>query len=302
MKDVLIIGTGPAGLTAGIYSRRFNLETLIIGTQIGGLAAEAHRVGNFPSEKEIAGTDLIQKMEEHATHLGAEVKSETVTSLSKEDSMFKCTVSGGAEFRGRTLLLASGTKRRKLNLPNEEKFLGRGVSYCAVCDGAFFRDKTVGVVGGSNAAVTAALYLSEIAKKVFLIYRKGKLRAEPLWIKQLEKRDNVVAVFNTNVVGLLGKENLEKVKLDNPYQNDEYLNIEGLFVEIGSVPDKTLSDQLGVSVDERGFIKIDPAGKTSVEGVWAAGDITTGSNNFRQIITACAEGAVAAQSIYEQSL
>lgn len=295
----MIIGTGPAGLTAGIYARRFNLETAIVGTQIGGLAAEAHRVGNFPSEKEISGMYLIQKMKEHASSLGTEVKQETVTSLRKEDDVFKCAASNGEEFGGRTLLLASGTKRRKLNLANEEKFLGRGISYCAVCDGAFFGNKTVAVVGGSNAAVTATLYLSEIAKKVFLIYRQKKLRAEPIWVQQLEKKDNVKVIFNTNVVGLLGKESLEKIKLDKPFQEDEYLNIEGLFVEIGSVPDKILSGQLGVLTDEKGFIKIDEHGRTNVKGVWAAGDTTTGSGGFRQIITACAEGAIAAQSIYQ---
>ncbi len=299
MKDVLIVGVGPAGLTAGIYACRFNLDTLIVGTQIGGLAAEAHQIGNFPTEENISGTDLIEKMKEHAIHLGAEIKQGTVTSLRKEGHIFSGATSKDEEFQSKTLLLAWGTKRRKLDLPHEEKFLGRGVSYCAVCDGPFYRNKTVGVIGGSNAAVTAALYLSEIAEKVFLIYRKGKLRAEPIWVGQLGKRDNVEIVFNTNVTGLLGEENLEKIKLDNPYQESEYLDIEGLFVEIGSLPDKTLSQQLGVLTDEKGFIKIDESERTNIEGVWAAGDITIGSNGFRQIITACAEGAIAAQSIYE---
>jgi len=297
--ELLIVGAGPAGLTAGIYAARYKLKALIIGTVVGGLMTEAHKVCNFPSIKEISGMELTQKMKDHVLSLGIKIKEDEVESIKKEDDLFRVGTQSGQKFFTKTLLLAFGTRHRRLNLPNEEKFLGRGISYCSTCDGPFFRDKIVGVVGGSDAAVMAALFLSEIAQKVFVIYRKGKLRAIPIWVEELEKRKNVETVFNTNVIGLLGKEKLEKVRLDKLYQGSEYLQVDGLFLEVGTVPSQALSQQLGVETDENGFIKIDQSGKTNVRGVWAAGDITTGSDGFMQIITACAEGAVGARDIYK---
>jgi thioredoxin reductase (NADPH) len=297
--DLLIIGAGPAGLTAGIYAGRFRLRTLIIGVIVGGLMAEAHKICNFPSQKEISGLDLTNKIKDSVLSLGIEIRQDEVESARLEDGLFRIDTESGQKFLTKTLLLAFGTRHRKLNLPNEEKFLGRGVSYCATCDGPLFRDKTVAVVGGSNAAVTAALYLSEIAQKVFLIYRKGKLRADPIWVESLEKRKNIEVIFKTKVVGLYGKDNLEKIKLDNVYKGSDRLEVTGLFLEIGTVPPRALSIQLNVEIDENSFIKVDQAGRTNIEGIWAAGDITTSSNGFRQIITACAEGAIAAQSIYK---
>ena len=297
--DVLIIGAGPAGLTAGIYAGRFRLKTLIVGVTIGGLMTEAYKVCNFPGIKEISGRELTERIKAHVLSLGVPIREDEVESLTKEGDWFRVGTESGEKFISKTLLLAFGTRHRKLNLPDEERFLGRGVSYCSTCDGPLFRGKIVGVVGGRNAAATAALYLSELAQKVFLIYRRGQLRADPIWVEQLAKKKNVEIVFNTNVTGLEGREKLERVKLDNPFLGKEYLALDGLFLEIGTVPSKALSEQLGVETDEYGFIKIDAAGKTNVEGVWAAGDITTGSNGFRQIITACSEGAVASQSIYK---
>lgn len=297
--ELLIVGAGPAGLTAGIYAARYKLKTLIVGVVVGGLMTEAHKVCNFPSIKEISGMDLTEKIKDHVLSLGVEIREDEVESLRKEGDLFRVGTQSGQRFLTKTLLLAFGTRHRRLNLPNEEKFLGRGVSYCSTCDGPLFRDKVVGVVGGSDAAVTAALFLSEIAQKVFLIYRKEKLRAIPIWVENLEKKENVETIFNTNVIGLLGKEKLEKIKLDNPYKGRDYLDLDGLFLEVGTVPSQALSQQLHLETDEKGFIKIDQAGRTNVEGIWAAGDITTGSNGFMQIITACAEGAVATRSIYQ---
>ena len=297
--DLIIVGAGPAGLTAGIFAGRYRLKSLIIGLTVGGLVTEAHKVCNYPGILEITGEELAKRMREHVLSLGVPIREDEVESLKKEGDWFRVGTQSGEKFLAKTLLLAFGTRHRKLNLPNEDKFLGRGISYCSTCDGPLFRGKIVGVVGGSNAATVAALHLADLAKKVFVIYRRGKLRADPVWVEQLEKKKNVEYVFNTNVVGLLGKEKLEKVELDNPYKGKKFLELDGLFLEIGTVPSKALSEQLGVEIDEYGYIKVDGAGKTSIEGVWAAGDITTGSDGFRQIITACAEGAVAAQSIFK---
>lgn len=296
--DLLIIGAGPAGLTAGLYAGRFRLKTLIVGVLTGGLMTEAHKVCNFPSEKEISGMDLTEKMKNQVLSFGVEIRQDEVESLKKEGNLFRIGTESGQKFSAKTLLLACGTGHRKLNLPNEEKFLGRGVSYCSTCDGPLFRDKIIAVVGGSNAAATAALYLSEIARKVFLIYRKSKLRADPIWVESLEKRNNVEVIFNTNVIKLLGEDQLKKIKLDAKHRESEFLNVDGLFLEIGTVPSGALSRQLKVETNENGFIKVDSGGGTNIKGVWAAGDITTGSDGFMQIITACAEGAVAAKNIY----
>lgn len=297
--DLLIIGSGPAGLTAGLYAGRFRLKTLIVGVLTGGLMTLAHKVCNFPSEKEISGMDLTEKMKEQVLGLGVEIRQDEVESLKKGGNLFQVGTESGQKFLAKTLLLACGTRHRRLNLPDEEKFLGRGVSYCSTCDGPLYRDKIVGVVGGSNAAATAVLYLSEIAKKVFLIYRKSKLRADPIWVENLEKKNNVEAIFNTNVIKLLGEDRLRKIKLDAKHRESEFLSVDGLFLEIGTVPSGALSRQLKVETNEKGYIKVDSGGGTNVKGVWAAGDITTGSDGFMQIITACAEGAIAAQSIYK---
>lgn len=296
--DLLIVGAGPAGLTAGLYAGRYRIRALVIGVTAGGLMTEAHKVCNYPGFEEISGLDLAEKMRKQVLNVGVAVKEDEVESLKKEGDWFRVGTQSGEKFLAKTLLLATGTRHRKLNLANEEKFLGRGVSYCVTCDGPLFKDKVVGVVGGSDAAVMAALFLSEIARKVFVIYRKEKLRGVPIWVENLKTKDNVEIIFKTNVSGLSGENKLEEVELDNPYQGRETLKLDALFLEIGTVPSEALGQQLEVETDEKGFVKIDGVGKTNIEGVWAAGDITTGSAGFMQIVTACAEGATAAWSIY----
>jgi thioredoxin reductase (NADPH) len=184
-------------------------------------------------------------------------------------------------------------------LPDEDRLIGRGISYCATCDAMFFRSKTVGVVGGSDAANTAALYLADIADKVYQIYRGRELRGETAWIEQIQANPKIITLFETNITKLLGQNRLEAVELDRPYEGVDRLALEGLFVEIGSDPDRTLSDALGLTIDDKGYIVTAPDQKTSRDGVWAAGDITTNSDGFRQIVTACSEGAIAAHSIHK---
>lgn len=296
--DLLIIGAGPAGLTAGLYAGRYRIKALVMGALVGGLMTEAFKVCNYPGVEEISGLELTEKMKSQVLDLGMEIKEDEVGSLKKEGDWFRVKTQSGEEFLAQTLLLATGTRHRKLELPDEEKFLGRGISYCATCDGPLFKDKIVAVVGGSNAAVTAALFLAEVADQVFLIYRKDKLRAEPIWVEELEKKDNLETIFNTNVIGMKGQKNLEEIQLDRAYQGKKELKVDGLFLEIGTVPSAALSQPLAVETDENGFIKVDQSGETNIPGVWAAGDITTGSDKFMQIVTACGEGAVAARSIY----
>ena len=190
--------------------------------------------------------------------------------------------------------MATGTKKRKLGLELEDKFLGKGISYCATCDAAFFKNKIVGVVGGSNSAITAALLLSKFANKVYIIYRKNEFfRAEPKLVEEVEKNEKIKPIFNSNVTELIGENKLEGVKLDN----GDKLNLDGLFIEIGSVPNLKLAEELGIELEEN-HIKVDKKQRTNIRGVFACGDIT--NSPLKQIIVACAQGAIAANSAYEE--
>lgn len=295
MYDLIIIGAGPAGMSAAIYGARYNLNVLVIGETLGGLMTEAHAVCNYPGFKSITGMELTNKLKEQIDELKVDFKNELVTKVEKAKQGFVIITKEG-RYEAKKLLLALGTKKRKLGIPGEEQLLGRGISYCYTCDGFFFKDKIVGVVGGADAAATAALYLADIGKKVYIIYRREKLRAEPAWVEKIESNPKIEVIYKANVIEAKGKERLESIVLDNGQE----LKLDGLFVEIGSIPANTLVTQLGVKTDDRDLIIVNEQQKTSVEGVYAAGDITTGSNGFRQIITAAAEGAVAIAAIFSE--
>ncbi|RLG12430.1 hypothetical protein DRN73_02480 [Candidatus Pacearchaeota archaeon] len=291
--DLIIVGSGPAGLTAGIYSARYNLNFLVIGSLGGGTISEAHKVCNYPSQNNISGFELSQKMINHLKELGGEVKQEEVIQIKSEKNQF-LVKTNKQEYLAKKIILATGRKKQKLNVKGEEEFLGKGVSYCATCDAAFYKDKTVAVVGGGNAAITAALLLAEHAKKVYIIYRKKSFfRAEPAWVKQLEKEKKIESLFNTEITEILGENSVIKVKLNNKKD----LKLDGVFVEIGFTPDETFSNMLKLKT-EKGYIITDKKQKTNIKGVLAVGDAT--NNSLKQVITACAEGAIAATTAYEE--
>ncbi len=194
--------------------------------------------------------------------------------------------------------MATGTRHRHLGVPGEKELAGRGVSYCATCDGHFFRDKVVAVVGGSNSAAAAAVHLANLAKMVYIIYRGEQLRAESYWQQLIAAAPNIKVYYQSQVLAIQGKERVEQIKILRN-QQEESLALDGIFVEIGLEPNTDLARQLQLELDEEGYIKIKPDGSTSCAGVWAAGDITTGSNKLKQIITAAAEGAIAAQGAFE---
>ena len=299
--DLVIIGAGPAGLTASIYASRYKVNNLVIGSQFESYAFKAHKICNFPTEMEITGPDLIKKIYDHAQTLGGEIIMDNVLrieSAAGETGNYKITTQNKGEFLARAIIIASGSKHCNLGLSNEEEFIGKGVSYCASCDAMFFKNKVVAVVGGSDSANTTSLYLAKIAQKVYQIYRKEKLRGEVAWIDQISQTPNIEVIYNSNVVELIGDKKLEKIVLDQEFNGSNELKVDGFFIAIGCVPDKALFEKLGVASDEKGYIKVGRDQKTNIAGIWAAGDVTDGSNNFRQIITACAEGAVAAQDIY----
>jgi len=289
---LIIVGSGPAGLTAAIYAGRYLLDTLVIGELNGGTISEASEVCNFPSYKNITGLELTKKLVEHVEHLGVEIKQEIVEKIEKGENFVIKT--NNSIYRARAIILATGSKKRKLNVKGEKEFLGRGVSYCATCDATFFKDKKVAVVGGSDAALTAAILLSEYAEKTYIVYRKSKFfRAEPTWIKQVENNKKIEPVFNSNIIEIKGSNKVEEIILDT----GKKLSVDGVFVEIGLIPNIELAEQLKLDL-ENGHIVTDKFQRTSLPGVFAAGDVT--NNPLKQAITASAEGAIAANTAYEK--
>jgi len=293
--SLVIVGAGPAGLTASIYASRYKLNHMVIGETLGGLAFTAHRICNFPTEKEISGADLVAKMRDQVESMGVSILTGRIVDISKKEEYFELKSDDGEVFWADTIILANGTEHRKIGLPDEEKYIGKGVSYCATCDAMFFRDKVVAVVGGSDSANTASLYLAELAKKVHQIYRGKELRGETVWVDKVKNNDKIEIIYETEIVGLKGDGKLEAVVLN---QNNKEIKVDGLFIEIGAIPRRDLADRLGLKVNERGYIEVTSDQRTSREGIWAAGDITSGSNNFHQIITACSEGAIAAENVF----
>ena len=296
--DIAIIGSGPAGLTASIYASRYKLSNIVFGKEIGGTITGAHKICNFPGLQDISGIDLGMRMYEHAKSLGGQYIAEGIKDIKKENSKFVLISETGKEYLSKTVIIATGTNRNKLNLPNEEYYLGKGLSYCCTCDGMFFKNKIVAVVGGSSAATMAACMLSDIAKKVYIIYRGAQLRGDKTWIEDAVNKKNVEVIYTTVVTALEGKDKLERIKLSKPYNDSEYLDVDGIFVEIGSEPSIDIPSKLGVELDEKGFIKVLANQSTNINGVWAAGDCTNSMDNFKQVVVACAQGAVASNSIY----
>jgi thioredoxin reductase (NADPH) len=290
--DLIIIGSGPAGLTAGIYAARYNLDFLIIGRLNGGAISEAHKVCNYPSQNNISGFELTQSIIDHVKELDGEIKQEEVIKIINKNGLIVKT--NKAQYKSKKIILATGREKQELNVKGEKEFLGKGVSYCATCDAAFYKDKIVAVAGGGNAAITAALLLVEYAKKVYVIYRRDKFfRAEPAWVKQLEKEKKIEPIFNSNIKEIYGVNSVEGIKLDNKKKID----LKGVFIEIGFKPNEKLSKELDLET-EKGYIITNNKQKTNQEGIFAAGDIT--NNHLKQVITACAEGAIATTTAYEE--
>jgi thioredoxin reductase (NADPH) len=299
MYDVVIIGGGPAGLSAAIYSIRFNLKTLVFAAEIGGLIAKSHLVENWPGIKAISGYDLGVQLEEHYKSFNGELKYEQVKEIKKIDGGFKLTADGG-EIETKTVIIATGSDVRKLGIPGEKEFYSKGVSYCATCDAAFFKEKTVAIIGGSDSAATEALLLAKYAKKVYIIYRKDKLRAEPINRQRVEKNEKIELIYNTNITEVKANEEGKKVGsvvLDKEYNNSNELPLDGIFIAIGHIPNNYLPIELGVELAENGRVNVDSGCRTNVKGIFAAGDIT--NQDYDQAITAAADGVKAAFSANE---
>lgn len=297
--DLIIVGSGAAGMTASIYASRYKLKNLLIGNILGGTTTEAHKIHNWPGDPGISGFELMNKMSAHVKDLGAEIMGDTVMEVNKEEDGFIVKTKSGKSLTAKKILFTSGTKHRHLGAPREDELLGKGVGYCATCDGLFYQGRRVAMIGGGNSVISAALYLADVAEKVYVIVRGEVLKGEPLWTEELSKRPNVTILYSTNVVNLVGQDKLEAIELDKEFDGSNVLPVDGMFVEIGLVPQTELFKNLGGETDALGYIIVKPDMSTSIAGVYAAGDSTNASNNFHQIVTACGEGAVAADAIYK---
>jgi len=303
MLDVIIIGIGPAGLTASIYASRYKLKNLVIGETLAGELSKAHQIENLPGFISIPGLEWGQKTKEQVKKLGAEVIMERVGRIEKIEKGFSVFTEDGREYQTKSLIIATGSERKKLDVSGEKKYLGKGVSYCTTCDAPFFRDKIVSLIGGSDSAVSGAVHAAEYAKKVYIIYRKDQLRAEPIWLekwREIEKIGKGEAIYNTNIIEILGDENkITSVKLDKPYHGKQSLAVDGVFIEIGGAPGISLLKPLGVKLTETNHIQVNESMETNLANLFAAGDITDRSLVLVQAITAMAQGAIASASAYK---
>ena len=298
LNDVIVVGQGAAAFAAALYAARYQIKTLVVGETFGGETATGGLIENYPGYVGIDGGELMINMKDQVTRYGVSVVDERVETIVKNGDCFDVRTSEDA-YRGTAVILAVGRERRKLGLPREDEWTGKGVSFCATCDAPLYRGKVAAVVGGGDAAVKGAVLLGKYATKVYVIYRGERFtRPEPINLQKLRESPNVEPIFGTNVVELRGVDGLTGVLLDQQYNGSLELNLDGLFLELGADPRVELAQGLGVELNERNEIKVDREMRTNVHGVFAAGDVADGSGDLKQTITAAAQGAVAATTAY----
>lgn len=295
MHDVIIIGGGPAGLSAGIYGSRRGLKCLILEKGVmGGRMLLTTQIENYPGFDRISGSELAKRMEKQARSLGTDMDRGEIVGMGLRGSVKKITT-GDREFESKAVVIANGGIDRKLGIPGEEKFTGRGVSYCATCDGPFFKGKKVAVVGGGNMAIEDASYLEGIAEKIYLIHRRSSLRAEES-LQERVRRSSIELILNAEVEEISGENFVDSIKIKKSPEGEKTLEVDGVFIAIGIIPASNIAKVAGIDMDEKGFIKVNRKQETNIPGVYAAGDITGG---VMQIVSAVSEGAIAALSAYE---
>ncbi len=296
--DVIIVGSGPAGLSAAIYAMRAQLSTLVLEREYmsGGQMLNTHEVDNYPGLPEIGGFELGMKFREHAEKLGAHFINIEVKHIGEEEGgRVKVLYTDSVEYRARAVVLAMGARHRVLGVPGEQELTGMGVSYCAVCDGAFFKGRTVAVVGGGDAAAEDALFLARGCARVYLIHRRDEMRAAKLLQEQLRNCGNVEFLWNTEVREIHGEDHVECVKLYSSKDGRErILDLDGIFIAAGTVPNSLIVNEL-LQLDEQGYISAAEDGITEIPGIFAAGDIRT--KHLRQIVTAVSDGANVISSV-----
>lgn len=294
--DCLIVGAGVSGYGAALYCARFRMDTIVLSKDFGGVINWANHVGNYPGIPDITGLDLADRIKNHALSYGAVLKLEEVENLDKLDGNFKITTTKGV-YLSKSLIVATGSEKRRLGIPGEKELEGNGVHSCAICDGFLYKGKKVGVVGGSDSAAKEALVLAEYAEKVYILYRKERIRAEPIIYEKILRADNIEIINNTNVVEVKGNKKLETVVLDKPYEGMNELLLDGLFIEVGHTPLSQLVRTVGVELNEKGEIITDKMSRTNIDGIFAAGDVT--DTEFKQAITGVSQGVTAAYMAFK---
>lgn len=290
MYDIIIVGGGPAGLTAALYARRANKNVLVIEkATFGGQITFSPKVENIPGFISLTGNEFAEKLVEQVLEQGADVELAEVTEI--RDGETKTVVTEDGEFEGKAVIIATGAKHRMLGLPNEEKFVGEGISFCAVCDGAFYKGKTVGVVGGGNSALQEAILLSDLAEKVYVIQNLDFLTGEKKLVEQLEAKDNVEIILGTVVDSFIGDDELKGIIIKNSENKKTELMLGGLFIAIGLIPQNEIFSNV-IRLNERGYADSDESCVTVSNGIFVAGDCR--SKKIRQVTTAAADGAISA--------
>ncbi len=291
MYDIIVIGGGPAGLTAALYACRANKSVLVIEKGgFGGQITYSPKVENIPGFNEISGNEFADKLVEQVLGQEAEVECAEVLEI-KANGKFKTVVCDSGEFEAKSVIIATGAKHRMLGLEGEQDYVGEGISFCAVCDGAFYEGKTVAVIGGGNSALVEATLLADLAKKVYVVQNLDFFTGEQKVTDKLLARDNVEAILGYTVERLIGDGQLKAIEIVNQNKEAKTLEIDGMFVAVGLIPQNEIFAGM-VDLDQRGYIIADESCRTSAEGIFVAGDCRT--KNIRQVITASADGAVAA--------
>ena len=293
--DVGIIGSGPAGLSAAIYAKRANLSAVVIEKEYEGTGqiAESGQVDNYLGLPGISGYDLGEQFREHAVKLGVAFLEQEVTEIKKEDSaVFTIIFEDGSSVETKTVIYAAGAAPRRANIPGEQEYSGKGVSYCAICDGSFYRGKKVAVLGGGDTALDDAVYLADLAEQVYVIHRRKEFRGAATTVEKLRKKENVTFVLEHQVKEITGAEKVNGVILED----GTAIALDGVFVAYGSVPQTDLVKEL-VTLDAAGYVKAEETGETSLAGLYVAGDART--KKLRQVVTAVSDGANAATAVVE---
>lgn len=290
MYDIVIIGAGPAGLTAAVYALREKKKIVILEKEtIGGKITSSSNVENYPGFKSISGMDLANNLYEQVINLGGKIKIEEVVKI--EEGKIKKVITDENEYEAKSIIIASGSKYKKLGLENEEDLIGNGISFCTVCDGAFYKNKIVCVIGGGNSAIINAVYLSQICQKVYLIVRKEKLKGDKLVINSLEHKENIEIIYNANVIKYITENDELTGVLIKQEKNEEKIGVDGVFLAIGQIPEIDCTNNL-INLNTEKYIISNEDCKTNIKGIFVAGDVR--EKKVRQLTTAVSDGTIAA--------
>ena len=296
MYDLIIVGAGPSGLTAALYALRANKKVLVLEAKTyGGQIINASLVENYPGILSITGYDYATNLYNQVKNLNGEIKFETVIRIEED----KTVITNNNKYSAKSIILATGAKNRKLNIERETEFIGKGISYCATCDGNFYKDKVVAVVGGGNTAIEDAIYLADIASKVYLIHRRDEFKGESIYLEQLKNKDNVEFILNSNVVKLDGANNLESIEIKNNNGEIKKVDVSGLFIAVGQEPNNQVFSNI-IELDKYGYIISKDGVHTNIDKIYVAGDARV--KDLRQLTTAVSDGAISATTAIKEML